>query len=151
MKHSLRHLKLRITSDGVYRAIDTSIFKAMLNPLGSLREFERLSTVDVSLFMLLGFGVTDTPRLVDLLPGPLEQLTIDDDDGFSTTNVWDIERLLPHITALAVDGPTHLPSLKLVDMTLIHGEPNFGVHYAEEEQELVTAFEKNGVKFHVLC
>ena len=145
-KHSLRNLKLHVASFANHNYLTISQGDPVIQPIGCLRSFERLSTLDIGLVILLGNDESSASLLADVLPASLESLRLRDDS--LSYIYWTIGGLITHLGALAVDGPVRLPRLKSVDVSEFD-EMLFGYWKGDwdvEENELESAFRKASIE-----
>jgi len=117
-KNSLQVLKVYVEEFICHQAFRGLQGAPHIKPIGSLREFERLSTIEISIVILLGNEARSAPMLVDILPLSLETLHLRD-DNFTVPCDWDIGGIVTHLAALAVDGSARLPKLQSVDLSKI--------------------------------
>lgn len=115
-KHSLRTLKVYVENFRCYQRFRSLQGAPQIKPIGSLRSFEGLSTLEIGVVMLLGNDASSAPMLADILPSSLEMLHLRDDKNIVHCD-WDTAGIVTHLVALAVDGPTRLPRLQSMNLS----------------------------------
>lgn len=115
-KHSLRTLKVHVDNFRCYHTFRSLYGVPHIKSIGSLRSFERLSTLEIGVVILLGNDASSAPILTSILPLSLEVLHVRDDNNLVHCD-WDMSGLVTRLVTLAVDGPTYFPRLRSMDLS----------------------------------
>ncbi|KAL8818371.1 MAG: hypothetical protein Q9191_007956 [Dirinaria sp. TL-2023a] len=142
-QNNLVELKLGISCFFYYHWLLKTQQRPLIRPVGSLRAFSKLSTLDISFVMLLGSQQDSAPTLVSVLPPALKVLKLRTDDLAHW--YWDPANLFPHLMALAMDAPTHLPLLENIGLDHF-SMPNIGNWSRLQKSDLRKAFGKARIK-----
>jgi len=145
-KQSLRILKVYVEDFICYQGFRGLHGAPQIKSIGSLQGFERLSMLEIGVVMLLGNAARAAPMLVDILPSSLEMLHLRDDNNIVYCD-WDMEGILIHLVALAVDGLARFPRLRSVDLSKLGvcGCQQCQVDQEDERARLEMAFKGTGI------
>lgn len=131
---TLRHLRL-----GAYSALTSS----RVLPLGSLQEFDRLTSLDIDVQILLGGDPRRAPSLADILPSSIESLVL---RYWKVTELWDDDDLIDHLWALVQHAADQTRSLHTVHLVSACGRHDLCYAFHMDEPELTAAFAAAGIR-----
>lgn len=130
---TLRHLRL-----GAYSAITS----CRVLPLGSLQGFDRLTSLDIDVQILLGGDPRTAPSLADILPSSIESLVL---RYWNAIELWDDDDLIDHLRALVPRAAHQLQRLHTVHLVRACGRHDLCSPFSMDEPELTAAFSAAGI------